>query len=127
VFIDCHPAGGYLELVPDGDFVVLRCHWPFDVADDEWVNIQNRYLLTDYRQAVNSAMISGTGKAQGVDGGFLKISRLNDGFALEFSRPQTGWSASSLQRHVKRPVAELLPQAPETLSTVLRSQRVLAG
>jgi len=108
VLVDRHPAGGYFEFVFDGDFIVLRCRWPFDLLEDEWISIQNRYQLSSYQRAVDNAMANGTGKAQGVNGGFLEIASVNDGFIIEFSRPQTGWSASSLQLHVRRPLNELL-------------------
>ncbi len=113
MLIDRHPAGGYLELTSEGNFVVLRCLWPFDLEDDEWISIRNRYHLSSYLRAVDSAITKGAGKAQGVDGGFLEIVCLNDGLAIEFSRPQAGWSASSLQLHVRRPVGELVLQGAD--------------
>jgi hypothetical protein len=112
VLVDRHPAGGYFEFVFDGDFIVLRCRWPFDLSEDEWISIQNRYRVSSYQRAVDNAMANGTGKAQGVDGGFLEIASVNEGFTIEFSRPQTGWSASSLQLHVRRSLDELLLAGP---------------
>ena len=111
LLVDRHPAGGYFELVFDGDFIVLHCRWPFNLVEDEWISIQNRYHVSSYRQAVDNAIANGIGKASGVDGGSLEIASQNDGFTIEFSRPQTGWSASSLQLHVRRPIVELLLQA----------------
>ena len=111
LLVDRHPAGGYFELVFDGDFINLHCRWPFDLVEDEWISIQNRYHVSSYRQAVDNAIANGIGKASGVDGGSLEIASQNDGFTIEFSRPQTGWSASSLQLHVRRPIVELLLQA----------------
>jgi hypothetical protein len=95
--------------------MVLRCHWPVDLEDDEWVDIQNRYSMSSYVQAVSNAMATGNGEAPGVTGGFLRIKSLADGFNIEFSRPETGWFATSLQLHVKRPIGEL-PGTPAVRS-----------
>jgi hypothetical protein len=105
-----HPAGGHFELVNSDDVVVLRCHWPADLKADEWIDIQNHYPILDYLQAVGNSMSTGTGEAQGISGGYLRISAIADGFIVEFSRPQYGWSASSLQLHIRRPISDLLPK-----------------
>lgn len=112
MLVDRHPAGGFVELVFDGDFIVLRCRWPLDLSEDDWIDIHNRYHVSNYQRAVDNAMANGTGKAPGVDGGFLEIGSVKDGFTIEFSRPQTGWSAGSLQLHVRRPLDELLLRSP---------------
>ena len=111
MLIDRHPAGGYFDLAMEGDVMVLRCHWPFDLTDNEWIDIQNRYAMSSYVRAVSNAMTTGNGEAPGVAGGFLRIKPLTDGFQIEFSSPQTGWFATSLQLHVKRPIGELLGTA----------------
>ena len=110
MLVDSHPAGGYFELRIEEDLVVMDCHWPFDLNRDEWIDIQNRYRMPNYRRAVSDAMENGSGEVQGIAGGTLQITSLDDGFAIEFSRPQHGWSASSLELHVKRPVSDLLPR-----------------
>jgi len=110
MLVDGHPAGGYLQLTIESDLVSLCCHWPFDLEDDQWIDIKNRFRISNYRLAVDNAMTHGDGEALGIAGGFLRIRTLNGGFAIEFSRPQTGWSACSLQLHVKRPIRELLPR-----------------
>ena len=110
MLVDRHPAGGYLKLTIESDLVVLCCHWPFDLEDDQWIDIRNCFRISQYLLAVDSAMADGKGEAPGIAGGFLRIGALHDGFALEFSRPQAGWSASSLQLHVRRPIGELLLQ-----------------
>jgi hypothetical protein len=108
VLVDRHPAGGYLKLTIEGDSVVLCCHWPFDLEDDQWIDIKNRFCISNYLLAVDNAMAAGDGEARGIAGGFVRIRSLPDGFAIEFSRPQAGWSASSLQLHIRRPIRELL-------------------
>lgn len=110
MLVDRHPAGGYFELATDGLQVALRCHWPVDLDDDEWVDIRNLYSLSSYVQAVRTAMRTGSGELPGIAGGFLRIRSLAAGFQIEFSRPQTGWCASSLQLYVRRPVGELMLQ-----------------
>lgn len=110
MLVDCHPAEGYIELAIEGDLVALCCHWPFDLEDDQWIDIKNRYRVADYLRAVDHAMAYGYGEVPGIAGGFLRIRSLGDGFDIEFSRPQAGWSASSLQLRVRRPVSELLLQ-----------------
>jgi len=102
-----HPAGGYLEFVSDSEFAALRCLWPFDLFEGEWITIQNRYHASGFRRAVDSAMSHDVGKAQGVGGGFLEIASVGDGYTINFSRPQTGWLARSLQLNIGRPLAEL--------------------
>jgi hypothetical protein len=104
---------GYFELAAEGSMVVLRCSWPFDFNADEWISIKNSYYAVDYSEAVSDAATSNrrTGKAYGINGGFLEITQMNSGFLIEFSRPQSGWCASSLQLHVRRPVAELSLQS----------------
>jgi hypothetical protein len=108
VLVDRHPAGGYLNLAVKSDLVALCCHWPFDVEDDQWIDIKNCFSVSSYLLAVGNAISDGGGEAPGIAGGFLRIRSLKDGFAIEFSRPQAGWSASSLQLHVRRPIGELL-------------------
>jgi hypothetical protein len=88
--------------------VALCCHWPFDLEDDQWIDIKNHFGISNYRLAVDKAMADGDGEASGIAGGFLRIRSLNDGFNIEFSRPQVGWSAASLQLHVRRPIGDLL-------------------
>jgi hypothetical protein len=61
-----------------------------------------------YLRAVKDAMTSGTGLAHGIAGGLMRITALDDGFFLEFSRPQSGWSANSLRLHVRHPIGDLL-------------------
>jgi len=105
-------AQGYFELAAECGTVILRCNWPFDLDTDEWICIQNRYSAADYARAVSDAASNArrTGKADGISGGLLEITQLNSGFLIEFSRPQRGWRACSLQLHVRRPVGELSPQ-----------------
>jgi hypothetical protein len=100
---------GYFELAAKDGIVTLWCNWPFDLDADEWICIQNRYAAVDYAKAVSDAVHSAgrTGKASGISGGHLEITQLNSGFLIEFSRPQSGWTACSLQLHVRRPAAEL--------------------
>jgi hypothetical protein len=104
---------GYFELTAEGEVVALRCSWPFDFNADEWIDIRNRYYAVDYSKAVSDAAARGvgTGKAHGITGGFLEITGADGGFFIEFSRPQSGWCASSLQLHVGRPVGELSLQS----------------
>ena len=115
VLVDSHPAEGYLELAIEGDLVALYCHWPFDLEDDQWIDIKNRFQVSDYLLAVDHAMTYGYGEVPGIAGGFLKIGPMGDGFVIEFSRPQAGWSASSLQLRVWRPVSELLLQRRDSI------------
>ena len=111
-----HPAGGYFEFVASDDVVALRCHWPVDLNADEWVDIKNAYHIRSYLQAVDDSMSTGNGEAQGISGGYLRVSSIDDGFILEFSRPQDGWSASSLRLHIQRPISDLLPRAGSSLA-----------
>lgn len=108
MLVDRHPAGGHVELVSGGGLVSLRCHWPFDAGNDEWIDIENTYHVPNYLRAVDDAMTSGSGLAHGITGGLIRVTSLDDGFFLEFSRPQSGWSASSLRLRVTRPVGDLL-------------------
>lgn len=101
-----HPAGGYLELITAGDLMVLHCHWPLDLKDDEWIDIQNDYPLSDYLRAVDSVLTTGRGTVKGVTGGFLTVVDLDDGFAIEVAGPQNKWFLSSLRLHVRQPAAE---------------------
>jgi hypothetical protein len=80
------------------------------LADDEWIDIQNHYNLASYLQAVGDAISTGNGEAEGIGGGYLRFTSIVDGFAIEFSRPEDGWSAISLRLLVRRPIVELLPQ-----------------
>ncbi len=111
-----HPAGGYFEFVASDDVVALRCHWPVDLNADEWVDIKNDYHIRSYLQAVDDSMSTGNGEAQGISGGYLRVSSIADGFILEFSRPQDGWSASSLRLHIQRPISDLLPRPGSSLA-----------
>jgi hypothetical protein len=110
LLVQRHPAGGYFEFIIIEDTVALRCHWPGDLADDEWIDIQNHYNLASYLQAVDDAISTGNGEVQGIADGYLRFTSMVDGFAIEFSRPQDGWSAISLRLLVRRPIIELLPQ-----------------
>jgi hypothetical protein len=111
-----HPAGGYLEVVAGSNAVSLRCHWPVDLKADEWADIQNDYPIVSYLQAVDDSMSTGNGETQGISGGYLRIISIADGFIIEFSRPQNGWSASSLRLHVRRPISDLLPRPESCLA-----------
>lgn len=105
-----HPAGGYFEFVASDEVVALRCHWPADLQADDWIDIQNDYHMLSYLRAVDDSMVTGNGEAHGITGGYLRVSSISDGFILEFSRPQDGWSASSLRLHIRRPISDLLPR-----------------
>jgi len=106
---DEYSLQGYFELAAEGSMVILRCSWPFDFDADEWIYIKNRYHAVDYSKAISDAATRDkrTGKAYGINGGFLEITQINSGFLIEFSRAQSGWCASSLQLHVRQPVGEL--------------------
>jgi len=110
---DRYSLQGYFELATEGGVVVLRCSWPFDYDTEEWIYIENRYNSFDYAKAIADAAASdkGTGRAGGISGGFLEITRINSGFLIEFSRANRGWCASSLQLHVRRPLGELSLQS----------------
>jgi hypothetical protein len=100
---------GYFELAAEGGVVALDCSWPFDFDADEWICIKNRYYAVDYSKAISDAATRNkrTGKVHGISGGFLEVTQINSGFLIDFSRPQSGWYATSLQLHVRRPVGEL--------------------
>lgn len=93
--------------------MVLRCSWPFDFDTDEWIYIENRYSASDYSKAISDAATGnkGTGRACGINGGFLEITQINSGFLIEFSRAHSGWCANSLQLHVRRALGELSLQS----------------
>lgn len=110
MLIDSHPAGGYFELCFKDECIVLNCHWPFDLEEDDWIDIQNIFYVSSYLHAVSNAITNGKGQARGIRGGALYITDLDDGFAIEVSRPVNGWPASSLELRVRRPVEDLLPQ-----------------
>jgi hypothetical protein len=126
VLVQCHPAGGYFEFIIMSDTVALDCHWPVDLTADEWLDIQNNYSIASYLRAVDDAMSTGHGEARGITDGYLRISTIDEGFAIEFSRPQGGWSASSLRLLVRRPIAELLPRR-DPLQRVGQPDLLLAG
>jgi hypothetical protein len=123
---DGYPPQGYFELTAEDDMVVLRCSWPFDITADEWISINNCYRAAAYSKAVaDAAARGGRGQAHGVTGGFLEITQENSGFWIEFSRPECGWHAASLQLHVGRPVAELFLQSlPFRLPWTLRRNEI---
>jgi hypothetical protein len=123
-----HPAGGYFEFVAGNDVVALRCHWPVDLMADEWIDIQNDYHMLSYLQAVDDSMSTGNGETQGISGGYLKVSTIADGFIIEFSRPQDGWSASSLRLHIRRPITDLLLKCDSLSGSVrINPESCLAG
>ena len=123
-----HPAGGYFEFVASNDVVALRCHWPADLKADEWIDIQNNYHILSYLQAVDDSMSTGNGEARGISGGYLRVSSITDGFIIEFSRPQDGWSASSLRLHIRRPITDLLLKRDSLSGSVCISpESCLAG
>ena len=109
MLVDSHPAGGFVELAFGDECIVLNCHWPFDLDKEDWIEIQNTYHMSSYLRAVSNAMTNGSGQARGIWGGSLHITNLDDGFAIEVSRPACGWSASSLKLHIRRPIEGLLP------------------
>src|ERR1700759_4700709 len=96
---------GYFELAAEADLIMLRCSWPFDLDADEWIYIQNRYAAADYARAVDHAArsVTRTGRATGINGGLLEFTRLNSGFMLEFSRPQSGWAKCFPRFWLRRP------------------------
>lgn len=104
-----HQADGYIEFVASSDVVELRCHWPADLKADDWIDIRNHYPILGYLQAVNDSMSTGNGEAQGISGGYLRVISVPDGFIIEFSRPEDGWSGSSLRLHIRQPISDLLP------------------
>jgi hypothetical protein len=129
MLVERHPAGGYLEFILRETAITLRCHWPIDLTDDEWIDIQNDYDIAGYLRAVDDALSTGNGLAQGINGGYLRIISVAGGFVIEFSRPQGGWSASSLRLHLGRPIAELLPYRDglsESVSVSLGDARQIA-
>jgi hypothetical protein len=106
----------------------LRCHWPFDAGYDEWIDIANDYHAARYSRAISDAIACGEGAVRGVAGGFLEVKVSAGGFTIEFSRPVSGWSASSLRLVIGRPVGDLLPQAlPFTLTAGLNVGPVSAA
>jgi hypothetical protein len=105
-----HLVDGYLTLISNGNLVELRCHWPFDLEDDEWIDIENKYDTDDYMRAVEDALTKGKGKVVGIEDGFLEVTSSESGFILEFSGPQQGWSAKSLRLLIRRPLRDLLSQ-----------------
>lgn len=111
-----HPSGGCVEFVASNGVVTLNCIWPADLKADEWIYIQNHYHIHDYLQAVEDSMSSGHGEAHGISGGHLRVLSTTDGFIIEFSRPQGGWSASSLRLHIRRPISDLLPRSESCLA-----------
>jgi hypothetical protein len=119
MLVQSHPVDGYVELFADNDVATLRCHWPIDLKADDWIDIENHYSMFSYLQAVNDSISTGIGGAQGVSGGYLRIISMADGFIIEFSRPQGGWSASALRLRIMRPISDLLPKrmTPEGRST----------
>lgn len=106
---DQYSLQGYFELAAEGGVVVLRCSWPFDSDVDEWIYIKNLYYASDYSKAISDAAAreKGTGKARGVNGGFLGVTQINSGFLIEFSRAESGWCGNSLQLRIRRPIGEL--------------------
>jgi len=104
---------GYFELAAEGGIVALCCSWPFDFNTDEWIYIKNRFYAVDYSKAISDAATRDkkTGQVYGINGGSFEVTQINSGFLVDFSRPQSGWCASSLQLHVRRPVGELSLQS----------------
>lgn len=113
MIIQQHPLDGYLEISFAAATVTLRCHWPADFDSNEWIDISNSFDREGYVRMVGDAMTAGTGQVTGIAGGHLTIRVVGDGCAVEFSRPQGGWSAASLRVLVRRPCGELLPPADE--------------
>ena len=110
MLVQSHPVDGYVEIVPDHDVVALRCHWPIDLKVDDWIDIENHYPMLSYLQAVDDSISTGHGEAQGVSGGYLRVTSIADGFIIELSRPQDGWSACALGLRIMRPISDVLPR-----------------
>jgi hypothetical protein len=110
---DGYSRQGYFELAAEGSVVALSCSWPFDSHADDWIYIKNLYYASDYSKAISDAAAEAkkTTKIPGVNGGFLEVTQTNSGFLIGFSRAQVGWSNTSLQLHVGRPIGELSPQS----------------
>ena len=126
MIVQRHPTGGFVECRFMKEAVALHCHWPADLENNEWIDIANQFDVASYSQAVRDAISVGSGTTSGITGGHLTITAVGDGFAIDFSRPQDGWSATSLRIVVRRPLAELLPehgQAPARQAAAA-SQRI---
>ena len=107
-----HPADGYFEIYQNADKVTVRCKWPFDVAADDWIEIQNAFKIADYASAVALAQVSGRGEAPGIEGGSIVIEASPAGAAptiVKISNSAHGWAAKSLRLHISRPVKDLVP------------------
>lgn len=80
---------GYLMVADAADAVRLRRHWPFDFAEDEWIDIENADEIPRYRRAVNDALTGGWGSSCGTASGFLRITTRGQGLrwnSLAFKR-----------------------------------------
>jgi hypothetical protein len=102
-----HPVDGFIRLSVNSNIVWLKCHWPFDLESDDWINITNEFRVEDYVQAVRDASEKGVGEAPGLQGGSIEIAKTQDGFRLNFSNSYKGWQQKSLCVNVKRSLASL--------------------
>ncbi len=67
------------------DEVVVRCHWPFDLETEEWIDITNSFARDDYAHWVDDLSRQDTARVNGVRGGFLEGTHLRDKVRLEVS------------------------------------------
>jgi hypothetical protein len=95
VFTYKHQIDGIITLDRSGEEVQLRCHWPFDLESDEWIDISNRFPLAEYRQAIRDAASRGAGSVGGVNGGYLHIRKDDSG------RPQLDIGNAGAGGHFK--------------------------
>lgn len=102
-----HPVDGYIRLNEASGVVRLQCRWPFDLQNDDWIDISNEFYIDDYVQAVRDASEKGYGKAPGLQGGSIEIEETRDGFTLDFSNPYKGWQKKSLRIEVKQSLSSL--------------------
>ena len=73
-----HHVRGEVFLELDGDFVNLRCQWPFDLATDEWIKISNRFRLADYLRATQALAFPGEHTVPGIEAGEVGFEVIND-------------------------------------------------
>lgn len=102
-----HRVDGYVKLSENLNVVQIKCRWPFDLDADEWINISNEFHAEDYSVAIQNALSKGSGKASGVQGGYIEVINDTDGFTLDFSNPYTGWQSKTLRIKVKQPLLNL--------------------
>jgi len=74
-----HPVEGEISFSVNGEFVKIRCHWPFDLDTNEWIYVANDFDKQRYIAAVSDLAQRSSVKIPGVQYGELCIWTTDEG------------------------------------------------